>query len=366
MSNQYAWTEERLARLCLNWFPLFGSRTLRKLATGFVSWKDAWRGNVSQFERLGLSHGTIERFLEWRKTIDPEGMIERLWREGISVLFLDDPDFPLALTHSSDPPDILFFRGKLPKDPCVSVVGTRRMTTYGSRCVEAIVPELSEMGFTIVSGMALGIDAAAHTSALDAHGNTIAILGTGVDDGSLYPATHTTLAHRILESGGAIVSEFPPETGSRKEHFPMRNRLIASWSLTTIVIERALKSGSLITAKCALEENRVVMAVPGPIWSESSMGPNSLLRHGAIPCTSAKDVLDALQLDLPELASKARTELPHDPLDRSILQLLHNPVHIDDIARQLHRSSNDISSRMTVLELISHAKQIGGQMWVRC
>ena len=256
-------------------------------------------------------------------------------------------------------------RGTLTDAPAVSIVGTRKITDYGKQCVETIVPDLVRAGFVIVSGLALGVDGAVHRATLNAGGTTIAILGTGVDDSSMYPREHFNLAREIMDGRGAIISEFPLGTDSRKEHFPIRNRLIASLSLATLVIEAAQNSGSLITAKLALEDNREVLAVPGPIWSEQSAGTNLLLKLGAKICTCGQDVFDAIKLDRPDLVAETRAIMPIDPLEQRILDCLAEPRHVDEISRLAEIEPSSASSQLSILELKGLIKQIGGQMWIR-
>lgn len=285
--------------------------------------------------------------------------------DHIQYISADDTRFPPLLRQIGSPPQGLFFRGAINDLPAISIVGTRRNTSYGRRCIDAIVPDLVAAGFTIVSGMALGIDGLVHQAALNAGGKTIAILGTGIDENSIYPRAHVNLAHEIIKSGGAVVSEFPPGTGSRKEHFPIRNRLIAGWSLGTLVIEADMDSGSLITAKQALEANREVLAVPGPIWSDVSRGCNKLISAGARVCTSASDVLESMEIDRPDLISEARALLPLTPEESLILNLLSTPLHIDDIIVKTSMDPGSIGAKLTMLEVKGYIAQLGGQMWAR-
>ncbi len=285
--------------------------------------------------------------------------------DQIKYISADASAFPPLLRQISSPPQGLFVRGELNDQPAISIVGTRRNTSYGKRCIEAIVPDLVSAGFTIVSGMALGIDGLVHRAVLNAGGKTIAILGTGIDDAAIYPRAHTSLAHEIIESGGALISEFPPGTGSRKEHFPIRNRLIAGWSLATVVIEASTDSGSLITAKQALEANREVLAVPGSVWSDVSMGCNKLISAGARVCSSANDVLESLEIDRPELVSQARALMPLTPEESHILDLLSSPLHVDDIVNKTGMDPGSVGARLTLLEVKGYIAQLGGQIWSR-
>ncbi len=359
------WSEDRLARLCLASFPGFGSRSLHRLWETFSNPKEAWLAHIPELIRAGIKEKTAIKFVEWRRIFRPDQLIKQIERENVRVVFRQDADFPQSLEMTADPPEILFIRGTLKDTPNIAVVGTRHLTTYGKQCIERIVPALAIAGFGIVSGLALGIDGEAHLATLNAKGYTVAVLGTGVDDKSLYPREHFTLAHQIIEKGGAIISEFPLGSESRREHFPMRNRLIAGLSLATLVVEATEDSGSLITAKCALEENREVLAVPGPIWNEQSKGTNNLLKSGAKVCTSVHDILEALEFDQPAMIANARAELPIDTIERAILNHLSDPKHIDELAESLSQDIATISGKMALLEMKGFIKPIGGQMWAK-
>lgn len=282
----------------------------------------------------------------------------------IRTMTRNDVEFPPSLLTSADPPKVLYVRGTLKNVPAISVVGTRRATSYGLQAVTAIVPALVDAGLAIVSGLALGIDAASHEACLQRNGYTIAVLGTGNDDPSIYPRANFQLAQRILEMGGAIITEHPPGTLSHKGCFPKRNRIIAGISLATLVIEASERSGSLITAKLALEENREVLAVPGPIWSSQSKGTNALLKAGAGVCTEANDVLESLALERPQANRKALSSLPLDPHERELLQRLETPQHIDELARQSRKDAATISAELTLLELKGLIARLDGQMWI--
>lgn len=286
-------------------------------------------------------------------------------KQDIQFVSSDDASFPQLLRQIHRPPKGLFVRGSLDDQPAISIVGTRKNTSYGKRCVEIIVPPLVEAGFTIISGMALGIDGLVHKAALDAGGKTIAVLGTGVDEDSLYPRAHTNLAHQIIESGGAVVSEFPPGTSSRRENFPIRNRIIAGWSLATIVIEADIDSGSLITARLALDCNREVLAVPGSIWSSASNGCHALIKSGARLCENVQDVFDAVKLDRPAQIAETRKLLPLTPDESFLYECLKQPTHVDDLAASSSLDSAKISAALSILELKGYASHLGGQVWAK-
>lgn len=214
-------------------------------------------------------------------------------RAGFSWYPTSEPSFPQPLRALSDPPLGLFLKGRWPTGPTVAIVGSRRASAYGKEVAQYLGRELARAGVWVVSGMARGVDAAAHRGALEGGGFTVAVWGSGCD--RVYPPEHAELAVAIGERGG-IVTEYPPGTPPRRENFPERNRLIAGLSQILVVVEADPRSGALLSAKLALEEGREVMAVPGSVFSPLSAGPNGLLRAGAAPVLCAQDILDALSL----------------------------------------------------------------------
>jgi len=192
--------------------------------------------------------------------------------------------WPIGLNSTWDPPKSLYLRGNLPIGQSVAVVGTRRMTPYGAACVRLLVPELVRLGRVVVSGLALGVDGAAHKTCLDAGGRTVAVLGTGIDDDTIYPRAHFALAKEIIKSGGALISEYPEGTRGFKSNFPARNRIVVGLSEVILVIEAPRKSGAMITARLGLDAGREVWAVPGPITSEMSWGRTN--SSATAPCPS--------------------------------------------------------------------------------
>jgi DNA processing protein len=222
--------------------------------------------------------------------------------QGWSWLWRGDASFPVALTVLSDPPLGLFVRGRIPELPCAAVVGSRHASAYGREVAEHLGRELAAAGVCVVSGMARGVDAAAHRGALAAGGPTVAVWGSGPD--RVYPREHAALAEQIAAAGAAI-TEYPPGTPPLPQHFPERNRLIAGLARVVVVVEADERSGALVTARLALEEGREVMAVPGSVFSRLSAGPNGLLRAGAAPVLSAVDVLDALGVAPPRTVREA-------------------------------------------------------------
>lgn len=257
--------------------------------------------------------------------------------------------WPVGLNSTWHPPKSLYLRGKLPVGQGVAVVGTRRMTPYGAACVRLLVPELVRLGRVVVSGLALGVDGAAHKACLDAGGRTVAVLGTGIDDASIYPHSHFSLAQEIIKSGGTLVTEYPEGMPSLKQNFPARNRIVVGLSEAVLVIEAPHKSGAMITARLALDAGREVWAVPGPINSEMSWGPNDLIRNGAVPITDVSDIAHALGL-APNLPRQA--EMLLSETERAVTAALKDgPLSSDEIARKCGLDSSAIGLVITNLEI---------------
>src|SRR3989344_1028308 len=219
--------------------------------------------------------------------------------EDIRIVKITDKNYPELLKALSDAPKVLYYRGILPRasEICVAVVGTRRPSDYGQQATLQIAGELSCAGLVIVSGLAPGIDTFAHTACIERGRRTIAVVGTGLDEKSLYPQQNLELSRQIIKYGGCLISEYPPNTPGYAGNFPQRNRLVVALSKGVVVIEGKEKSGSLITANLAKIQNKKLFAVPGPIYTLNAKGPNKLIKEGATLTESAQDVLDVLEID---------------------------------------------------------------------
>lgn len=285
---------------------------------------------------------------------------------NIRLLRPDDHEWPPGLAHAYPPPKRLFIRGRLPKGAGVGVVGTRRMSPYGRICAGLLTREIVRLGVPVVSGLALGIDGVAHETAVLAGGATIAIIGSGIDDRSIFPRTHAALAKQILGAGGAVLSEYPPGAPALPHHFPERNRLIAAFSRAVLVIEAPRKSGAMITARLALDMGREVWAVPGAITQENSAGPNELIRNGATPITGPDDIALALGFEAdPGVRSSRQTSLfplnDLPPPERAVAEKLAAGIETADaLARALQLSVTAVSSLLTSMELKGIVRAIGG------
>lgn len=265
-------------------------------------------------------------------------------------------EFPPLLREIPQPPSSLNYRGSLPSSSTklLSVVGSRKYTTYGKQVIDELISGLKNYDIGIVSGLALGIDSLAHEAALKNNMYTLAIPGGGIDDKVIYPAAHKPLARHILESGGGLLSEFEPTFKATKWSFPQRNRLVAGISHATLLIEAAEKSGTLITARMATDYNRELLVVPGSIFSKNSVGVHQFMKLGATPVTCSKDILEALNIDT-EQDFELTKELPLlNPNEAKVIALLHQPIHRDELIRNLGLSTAEASQLLMMMELNNH------------
>jgi DNA processing protein len=283
-------------------------------------------------------------------------------RRGFRLVPLNDPDYPPLLRATHDPPLVLYVWGSLRPGEgqrCVAIVGARAATPAGLAVSRSLGRDLSGAGLTIISGLARGIDAAAHQGALDGGGRTVAILGSGL--ARLYPEENAALAERIASSGGAVVSEFALSAPPYKGHFPQRNRIIAGWGAAVIVVEAGLRSGALVTARLALDEGRDVYAVPGHPSQETAAGANQLIRDGAPLVRAAPDVLAEMRLDAEIPARHEADE------EESTLRLLSrdDPATLDDLAARSGLCASALLQRLTELELDGRIRRVPGAFYVR-
>jgi len=276
-----------------------GPITFKKLLNHFNSLDIAWKSEINEFYKAGLNQSTVEQIRSKRPKINPDYEMERLEKEKIDLITIQDESYPKLLKEIYTPPAILYIRGNFkPSDKfSLGVVGTRRLSNYGEQITPIITSELSKSGITIVSGLAKGIDTIAHKTAIENNGRTIAVLGSGIDTNSIYPTINKYLAEKIIENG-AVISEFPINTKPLPQNFPQRNRIVSGLSLGILVIEAPEKSGAMITARNALEQNRDVFAIPGHILSNNSLGPNSLIKMGAKLVTKTSDILEELNINI--------------------------------------------------------------------
>ena len=295
-----------------------------------------------------------------------ETMFRNQERIEYPTIHINDDQYPAQLREIAQPPKVLYVLGHIPKNkPMMGVVGTRRCTPYGYRVTEHIVKGLVRADVVIVSGMAIGIDSAAHKAALAAAGETVAVVGSGIDESVVYPTSNKGLA-REIEKQGAVTSEFDPYAKSETFYFPQRNRVISGLSLGVVVIEAKERSGALITANFALEQNREVFAVPGGVFWETSAGPNNLIKQGAKAVTCAEDILEELNLALPD--EEKTKVIAKNPTEQKIIDALLDKkgegVHIDTIVEKSKLSAHEVSSALTAMDLDERVKNLGGDYYV--
>ncbi len=285
--------------ISLNMTPGVGPRKATQLLERFGSADNVFHALRSELEGLRLKPETIQSILKKEFHEKAEEELSKVKESGGDILILDDGSYPYLLREIADPPITLYVKGDWQAcfdAPCISVVGSRRCSTYGKNASEMLSRDLASKGVTIVSGFARGIDSAAHLGAISGKGRTIAVLGTGIDQ--VYPKENVRLAEQILANGGAIVSQFPLGTPPLKENFPYRNRIISGLSLGVLIVEASERSGSLITARLAMEQNREVLAVPGNITSKNSFGTNYLIKSGAKLVQQWQDVVAELPTEI--------------------------------------------------------------------
>jgi DNA processing protein len=345
--------------------PRIGSVRAGRLLSHFGSMEAAWGAGAGELRAAGLDQGTVSSVLSERGSISPDDEMSRLDAAGIKAYTWNDPEYPARLKEIDDKPPVLYVRGELaPVDEvAVAVVGTRRATPYGRQAAEHFATDLASNGVTVVSGLARGIDAVAHRAAMAAGGRTIAVLACGLD--IVYPAEHAKLAREITEHG-ALVSDYPLGMQPRSEFFPRRNRILSAMSLGVLVVEGGEGSGSLITARYALDQNREVFAVPGSIYSPGHRGTNKLIQDGeAKLVSSTEDILEELNLKMVTQQIELREIVPTDPTEAKLLSVLSDqPSHIDDVQRASGLPIASVSSALAVLELKGVVRQVGPMSFV--
>jgi DNA processing protein len=342
-----------------------GPVRMQRLLDRFGDLERAWHAPVANLRSI-LDDRAMEHVARVRAELDLDDEMRRIAAAGARVLTLVDDAYPRLLKEIPAPPPVLFIRGELVSgdDFAVAIVGTRRATPYGREVTAAMAGELGSLGCTIVSGLALGIDAVAHRAALEAGGRTIAVLGSGPD--VIYPSEHRQLAARIIENG-CLLSEYPPGRKPDAQNFPARNRLISGLSRGIVVVEAPERSGALITADFAADQGRDVFVVPGSVLAATSDGANRLLRDGARPVRNAADVLEDLGIDPQGRPVAVQRMLPAmDDNERRVLAALSTePQHVDDVAVISGLPVSVVSAGLVMLELKGAARNAGALHYAR-
>jgi DNA processing protein len=353
------------ALLALCSLPLLGPMTVRRLLRHFGSAEAVFGADTGELARVpGMGGKRAAGIREFGGFEELERNLALLRREGVRVCLEGEEGYPEGLLAlGEDAPLVLYLRGEIVREDqfAVAMVGSRRPTRYGLATAETMAAELAGMGLTVVSGLARGVDAAAHKGALKAGGRTLGVLGSGID--VLYPAENRGLMLRMTETG-AVMSEFPPGRPPLQQNFPRRNRLISGLSLGVVVIEAAARSGSLITARHALEQGKEVFAVPGNISSAVSEGTNALIRDGARVALGAQDVIQELAPQLRGYIKSARRgdEVPLSDEEKALCEAMsREPRHIDDISRECGMGVSTALALLLQLELKGVVGQTEGK-----
>lgn len=369
--------------LALTLTPGMGATRSRRLVEHFGGIEALFLASLTELEATGIPTVSAQSLGTGKSLELAHDEIAKAAGANVQILTLDDPAFPSQLRQIYDPPLLLYVRGNTSvlSQPGIAVVGTRHPTPYGTGMAERLSFDLAARGLVIFSGMARGVDTCAHRGAVNAKGKTVAVFGTGVD--VPYPKENTRLSEQIVASGGALISEFPLGTFAAPQNFPIRNRIISGISIGVLVVEAAEYSGTRITARCALEQNREVFAVPGNATTKNAWGPNTLIKQGAKLAATWDDIWEELPSDVrlaltPETAPESRegataslfgetAELA--PHERKILALLKpdQALHIDEIVERLEPelSSSEIFAALFELELAGRARQLPGKNFVK-
>lgn len=358
--------EELVYLNALNRLPYLGPVRIGALVKRFGTARAAWEAPAGELSQVAVLRGYSGRMARERQTIDPEAEWCRLEESGVRVLSLRDSEYPPLLKAISRPPPLLYYYGTWHENDrlALAIVGSRRCTAYGREVTRRLAKELVALGFTVVSGMALGVDTEAHRGALEEGGRTIAVLGCGVD--VCYPASAARLKAQIALAG-VVTSEFPLGTAPLPQHFPQRNRIISGLSLGTVVVEAPVKSGALITANYACEQNREVFAVPGNVNSPYSRGCHRLIKEGACLVETVQDILEELPVELVAVpAPEPAKTIALPPDEQKILDLIpYQPVLLDRLVRESGLSVERVGTLILSLELKGLLRQLPGKYLIR-
>jgi DNA processing protein len=356
--------KEKFFWVALNQVKGIGPVRFRSLINRFGDARSAWEAPESQLAETGIGEKVVNNLIQVRANVDVQSVFDKAQRKGVSILTWLDEGYPRRLAELDQAPPVLYVRGELvPEDEwAVAVVGTRRITHYGQQAAEQIGGFLARNHITVVSGMALGVDTAAHEAALQAGGRTIAVLGSGVDH--LYPPQNRRLAEKIMAQG-AVISDYPLGTIPEAANFPPRNRIISGLSLAVVVVEAGAKSGALITANFGAEQGRDVFAVPGNIFSAGSKGTNRLIAQGAHPLLNPEDLMDVLNLKLISEHQTAQRALPADATEAKLYELIgDDPIHVDQIRTLAGLPIEKVSATLALMELKGLIRQVGGMNYI--
>jgi DNA processing protein len=359
------------ACIALNMLPTVGPVRLRRLLEVFKEPQQILAAKRNELRKVeGIGSEVADQISNWESTVDLAAELDRIREFGATVIPQESSSYPKQLREIHAPPMVLYVWGELKERDhhAIGIIGARRTTHYGVESAKKLAYQLAYSGLTVISGLARGIDTAAHQGALAAKGRTIAVIGSGLK--RLYPPENAALAEKIRAGNGAVVSEFSMEIEPDRQTFPMRNRIISGWSHGTLVVEAGLNSGALITAAQALEQGRSVYAVPGHINAPSAMGSNRLIQQGAKLVMDASDILDDMEVLLPEAKPSAEAAVrPLPPLsaeERRVYDAIEpTETSIDDITEKTCLPVATVSANLLQLELKRLVKQLPGKYFVK-
>jgi DNA processing protein len=358
-----------------------GPTRIKKLIEHCGTAERVFQATLTELEAMGMRSVSAQSIATGKSLELAEQECMKAAEAGARIICLSDPEYPARLKEIYDPPVILFVKGRVEtlSQPGIAMVGTRHPTPYGSGMAERLSTDLAARGLVIISGLARGIDTASHRGAVAAKGKTVAVLGTGID--VMYPKENTRLTEQIVALGGALITEFPVGTSPTPQNFPIRNRIISGMSAGVLVVEAAEYSGTRITSRLALEQNRDVYAIPGNVTNKNSWGPNTLIKQGAKLVATWEDVWEELPPDVQASLSSQQNESPEpetaslfpdeetSPHERNILKLLKadESTHIDQLVELLENemSSSEIFAALFELELNGKIRQLPGKNFVK-
>ena len=375
--------EPRLLQwLALVLTPDLGPTRARHLVEHLGGIEQVFRASLTELEAAGLRAPAAQALGTGKSLRLAQEEWSRAVQAGAQVIALDDPAYPPRLKQIYDPPVVLYVRGNVAalSEPGIAIVGTRHPTPYGLGMAERLACDLSNRGIIIISGMARGVDTAGHRGAILAKARTVAVFGTGID--VIYPRENKKIADSILAMGGALVSEFPVGTFAAPQNFPIRNRIISGLAVGVLVVEAGEYSGTRITARCALEQNRELFAVPGNVTNKNSWGPNTLIKQGAKLVATWEDIWEELPADVKQLLADRLPSATAEPATASLFEGQELPPHekqvlallkadeatqIDELVEQLEPglSSSEIFAALFELELAGKVRQLPGKNFVR-
>jgi DNA processing protein len=345
-----------------------GAARFKRLYSYFPDMRTVWlEADTQDLIDSGIEAKIASEMISLRHEINPDAELETLRKNDVNAVTIHDDNYPRLLKEIYSPPAVLFYRGNLNElsDCAIAVVGTRKISAYGAQLTDDIVRDLAAQKITIVSGLALGIDARAHLAAVKHNTPTVAVLGSGLDRANIYPSSNRYIADQILAHNGILFSEYPIGTMPQKFNFPMRNRIISGLTLGTLVIEAGEVSGALITAAYALEQNREVFAVPGNVTNDNSSGVNKLIKQGAHVVLGAEDILEVLNLRQLITFQENKKILPDSIEEEKILKFLSKePRHLDRLVQLTSLPASTVNSTLTMMELKGKVKNLGNQNYI--